>query len=147
MEVILKKDVKSIGKSGQVVRVKEGFARNFLFPQSLAQIATPAALKEIEKENLKRKAELEAAKQESIKLQERLGQITLTISALTQNQDKLYGSIHAADICAALETHGLSVDKNLLDLPEAIKSLGLYNIQIKLHPEVTALVKLQVIKK
>ncbi len=147
MEVILKKDVEKIGKAGTVVKVKEGFARNFLFPRNLAQPATCATLKKLEQDELARSAQSAKAKEESEKLKARLDSLSLTISALTQSEEKLYGSIQANEISEALKEEGFSIDKNLIDLVEPIKSLGIYEIPIKLHPEVIAKLKLWVVKK
>jgi large subunit ribosomal protein L9 len=147
MEVILKKDVSSIGKAGTLVKVKEGFARNFLFPQHLAEVATPAALKKLEQERLLRLALSEKLKKEAAAAKERLDNFSLTISALTQSEEKLYGSIQAQEIVAALEAEGIVIEKNAIELVEPIKALGIYEIPVKLHPEVTAKVKLWVVKK
>jgi len=147
MEVILKKDVEKIGKAGTVVKVKEGFARNFLFPRNLAQPATSATLKKLEQDELVSSAQSAKTKEESEKLKERLDSLSLTISALTQGEEKLYGSIHANEISEALKEEGFSIDKNLIVPVEPIKSLGIYEIPIKLHPEVIAKLKLWVVKK
>ncbi len=147
MEVILKKDVEKIGKAGAVVKVKEGFARNFLFPRDLAQPVTCAALKKIEQDVSARSAQSAKIKEESVKLQERLSSLSLTISALAQDEEKLYGSINANEISEALKEEGFLIDKNIIELAEPIKSLGVYEIPIKLHPEVIAKLKLWVVKK
>jgi len=147
MEVILKKDVASIGKAGTLVKVKEGFARNFLFPQHLAEIATPAALKKLEQDRVLKLALSEKLKQEAIGVKERLAGLSLTISALTQSEEKLYGSIQAQEIATALAAEGVAIEKSAIELVEPIKSLGIYEIPVKLHPEVTAKVKLWVVKK
>ena len=147
MEVILKKDVDKIGKAGRLVTVKEGFARNFLFPHDLAQPVTEAILKKLEQERLVRSAFLQKVKEESVKLGERLSKLALTIKALTQGEEKLYGSINVSEISLALEEAGFDIDKNLIDLPEPIKSLGVYEVLIKLPAEVTAKIKLFIIKK
>lgn len=147
MEVILNKDVAAIGKAGQVVKVKEGFARNFLFPQNLAKPATAGSLKILEQEKQVKFAQSAQLKEKSIELRERLNSLSLTISALTQGEDKLYGSINAYDISAALKNEGFSIDKNSIDLIEPIKSLGIYEVPVKLHPDVIATIKLWVVKK
>ena len=147
MEVILKKDVEKIGKAGTVVKVKEGFARNFLFPCDLAQPVTCATLKKLEQDASVRSAQSTKVKEAAEELKERLNNLSLTISALTQGEEKLYGSIHTNEISAALKEEGFSVDKNLIDLVEPIKTLGIYEISIKLHPEVIAKLKLWVVKK
>ena len=147
MEVILKKDVEKIGKAGTVVKVKEGFARNFLFPHDLAGPVTGSTLKKLEQDAQYKSAQGAKAKEEAEKQKERLNAFSLTISALTQGEEKLYGSIHAGDIWTALKEEGFDIDKNLIDLAEPIKSLGIYEIPVKLHPEVTAKLKLWVVKK
>ncbi|HNW39098.1 MAG TPA: 50S ribosomal protein L9, partial [Candidatus Omnitrophota bacterium] len=146
-EVILNKDVEKIGRAGTVVRVKEGFARNFLFPQNLAKPATPESLKRLEQERLVRSAQSAKLKEESELIKQRLSKVSLTIPALTQGEEKLYGSIHAHEIAEVLKTEGFSIDKSAIDLAEPIKSLGIYEIPVKLHPEVTAILKLWVVKK
>ncbi len=146
MEVILKKDVEKIGKAGTVVKVKEGFARNFLFPRNLAQPVTGENLRKLEQDAKLKSAQSAKAKEESEKLKARLDSLSLTISALTQSEEKLYGSIQANEISEALKEEGFSIDKNLIDLVEPIKSLGIYEIPIKLHPEIIAKLKLWVVK-
>jgi len=147
MEVILNKDVEKIGKAGSVVQVKEGFARNFLFPHNLAKPATAGSLKKLEQEKQVRNAQSAKAKEELLVVKERLAGLSLTISALAQDEEKLYGSISAHDISEALKEEGFFIDKNIIDLAEPIKSLGIYEIQVKLHPEITAKFKLWVVKK
>lgn len=147
MEVILNKDVAAIGKTGQIVKVKEGFARNFLFPQNLAKPVTPGSLKILEQEKQIRFAQSAEQKAQAIELQKRLDNFSLTISALAQDEEKLYGSIGPHDISEALKNEGFFVNKNNINLIDPIKSLGIYEIQVKLHPEVTAKLKLWVVKK
>lgn len=147
MEVILKKDVEKIGKAGTIAKVKEGFARNFLIPHDLAQPVTGAALKKLEQDALVRSAQSAKAREEAARLSLQLSKLSLTISALTQGEEKLYGSINANEISGALEEEGFLIDKNIIDLALPIKSLGVYEIPIKLHPEVIAKLKLWVVKK
>lgn len=147
MEVILNKDVSKIGKAGMVVQVKEGFARNFLFPHNLAKPATASSLKKLEQEQSTRSAQSAKIKEESELIKQRLSALSLTLPALTQGEEKLYGSIHAHEIAEALAAEGFAIDKNCIELAEPIKSLGIYEIPVKLHPEVIAKVKLWVVKK
>jgi large subunit ribosomal protein L9 len=147
VEVILNQDVEKIGRAGTVVCVKEGFARNFLFPHNLAKLATASSLKKLEQEQQARLAQSAKLKEESELVKQRLSALTLTISALTQGEEKLYGSIHVQEIAEALKAEGFSIDKNIIDLTEPIKSLGIYEIPVKLHPDVVAKVKLWVVKK
>ncbi|PIQ86429.1 MAG: 50S ribosomal protein L9 [Candidatus Omnitrophica bacterium CG11_big_fil_rev_8_21_14_0_20_43_6] len=147
MEVILNKDVEKVGRAGMVVQVKEGFARNFLFPHNLAKPATAGSLKKLEQEQQARSAQSAKLKEESELVKQRLSALVLTIPALTQGEEKLYGSIHTHEIAEALKAEGFLIDKNMIDLAEPIKSLGIYEIPVKLHPDVVAKVKLWVVKK
>ena len=147
MKVILNKDVDKIGKAGTLVQVKEGFARNFLFPHHLAEPATDNNLKKLEEARQLNAAHLAKIKAESLELKKRLSALSLTIAALTQSGEKLYGSIHAHDISEALKDKGFVIEKSTIDLAEPIKALGLYEIGVKLHPEVVAIVKVSVVKK
>jgi len=146
MEVILIKDVEKIGKAHSVVKVKEGFARNFLFPHNLAKLATAGSIQQLEKEKQVKSAQYAKVKEESEELKKRLSAFSLTISVLTQGEE-LYGSISSHDIATALKDEGFSIDKNTIDLAEPIKSLGIYELPVKLHPEVVATVKLWVVRK
>ncbi|MDD5130562.1 MAG: 50S ribosomal protein L9 [Candidatus Omnitrophica bacterium] len=147
MEVILNKDVAKIGRAGAVVQVKEGFARNFLFPHNLAKPATAASLKKLEQEQQIKSEQSAKIKEESELIKQRLDKLSLTISALTQGEEKLYGSINAHEIAQALQEEGFTVNKSSIELIEPIKSLGIYEIPVKLHPDVIAKVKLWVVKK
>lgn len=147
MKIILNKDVEKIGKAGCVVTVKEGFARNFLFPHNLAKPLTEGSLKQLEQEKQSRNAQSAKVKEESIQIKKKLSEISLTIPALIQDEEKLYGSISTQDIAEALKEEGFSIDKNSIDLVEPIKSLGIYEVPVKLHPDVIATVKLWVVKK
>jgi large subunit ribosomal protein L9 len=147
MKVILNQDVEKIGRAGTVVCVKEGFARNFLFPHNLAKPATAGSLQKLEQDQLARSAQETKIKEESELVKQRLSALTLTILALTQGEEKLYGSIGSHEIAEALKTEGFPINKNNIDLDEPIKSLGIYQISVKLHPDVIATVKLQVVKK
>lgn len=146
MEVILKTDVDKIGKAGTVAKVKDGFARNFLFPNGLAIPCTQGNLKKIEDEKQKQSFEHEKAKKEAIELQGKLAVLSLTIPVLAQD-DKTYGSISVHDVAEALKEEGFEIDKAMVLLDEPIKSLGIYEVSVKLHPEVIAKVKIWVVKK
>jgi len=147
VEVILNKDVEKIGRAGQVVQVKEGFARNFLFPHNLAKPATSVSLKKLEQERQSKLAQSAKLKEEAELIKQRLSAVSLTIAALTQGEEKLYGSIHAQEIAEALKSEGFSIDKSMIELAEPLKSLGIYEVPVKLHPEVETKIKLWVVKK
>lgn len=147
MEIILKQDVGKLGKAGTVIKVKDGFARNFLIPNGLAVPSTLTNLKKLERERQREILQLEKARKDAEALRDRLAALSLTIPVLTQEEDKLYASITSNDIAGALLGEGLSIDKNAIMLDEPIKSLGIYEVPIKLHPQVLATIKLWVVKK
>lgn len=136
-----------MGKAGVVVKVKDGFARNFLIPNGLAIPKTSGNLKILEQERQKKFLHLEKAKHEAEELKNRLAGLSLTIPVLVQEEDKLYGSITVPDVASALKEEGFEIDKDSIMLDEPIKSLGIYEIQIKLHPEVTGKIKVWIVKK
>jgi large subunit ribosomal protein L9 len=147
MEVILRQDVEKLGKAGALIKVKDGFAHNFLIPNKLAMPATPANLKILQQDQQRQQAQSEKIKKECEQLKERLEKASLTIPALVQNQEKLYGSISGQEIAAALKEEGIEIDKSVFIMDEPIKSLGIYEISVKLHPEVIAKVKVWIVKK
>ncbi len=147
MEVILKQDVNKLGKAGSVIRVKDGFARNFLMPNGLALPVTAANLKNLEQEKQKKALQLDKAKKEAQALKEKLDGLSLTIPVLTQEADALYGSIALVDLTRALKDEGIEISKDLIALQEPIKALGIYEIPVKLHPEISATLKVWVVKK
>ena len=147
MEVILNRDIDKLGKAGAVVKVKDGFARNFLIPNGLALPVTPSNLKKLEQEEQTKTLHLEKIRKESQELKERLEALSLTIAALTKEEDKLFGSITSQDIISSLKDEGFDIDKKDILLDEPIKSLGIYEIPVKLQAEFTAKVKVWVVKK
>ncbi|MDP3731857.1 MAG: 50S ribosomal protein L9 [Candidatus Omnitrophota bacterium] len=147
MEVILNKDIDRIGKAGHIVKVKDGFARNSLIPNGLAVPVTPANLKKLEQEKQQKALQLEKAKREAEELKAKLARLSLTIPVLTHEEDKLYASITAHDLATALSEEGFNIDKNSIVLDEPIKALGIYEVPVKVHPEVFAKVKVWVVKK
>jgi len=147
VEVILKQDVNGLGKSGSVVKVKDGYARNFLIPNGLAMPLNTANMKKLEEENIRKTAQLEKIKKDSLELKSKLEASSLTIPVLTQEEERLYESIDSNDIARALKDEGIDIDKNSIALAEPIKSLGIYEVPIKLHPEVSAKVKVWIVKK
>lgn len=147
MEVILIKDTDKLGKGGQIVKVKDGFARNFLIPGGFAIPVNSFNLKKLEQEKQKKLLDSEKVKKEFEQIKEKLESMSLTLPVLTQDDEKLYGSITSQDIAAALKEEGVSIDKDVIVLEENIKSLGIYEIPVKLHPEVSTKIKVWVVKK
>ncbi|HEV8381920.1 MAG TPA: 50S ribosomal protein L9 [Gemmatimonadales bacterium] len=147
MEIILREDVQHLGKVGEVVKVKDGYARNYLLPKGLAYPATEANKKRIafEGERLakQRAAEKSAAETEAT----RLADVQLSFEVKVGEEEKLYGSVTASDIQRKLEELGIHVDKRKIDLPEPIRELGEYRIGIKIHPDVRPEVRVTVVKE
>ncbi|MDD4939568.1 MAG: 50S ribosomal protein L9 [Candidatus Omnitrophica bacterium] len=147
MEVILSKDVDRIGKAGQIVKVKDGYARNFLFPNGLAVTANSESLKKLELERQKKALQSEKEKKQAQEISDKLSRISLTIPVLTHEQEKLYASITAQDLSAGLKDEGFEIDKDSFVLDEPIKALGIYEVPVKLHPDVLAKIKVWIVKK
>ena len=147
MEIILREDVQHLGKAGEVVKVKNGYARNYLLPQGLAYSATEANKKRIifETDRLTKQRALErgAAETEAA----RLVGVRLTFTAKVGEEEKLYGSVTASDIQRQLEEQGFHVDKRKIDLPEPIRELGEFRVGIKIHPEVRPEIVVTVVKE
>lgn len=147
MEIILRQGVENLGKPGDVVKVKAGYARNYLLPHGLAYEATPGNLKRIQQE----RDRLEAAENErrgtAQELAEKLEQVSLTFSARVGDEGKLFGSVTATDIAQQLETQGFHIEKRQIDLHEPIKALGVYRVPIRLHADVKPEVRVWVIKQ
>ena len=147
MEVILSQTIPSLGQVGQVVKVKDGYARNFLLPRKMAFVATPANLRRIEKLEQSRKEEYEAQKKSASELAEKLAKASCTVNVEVNDLDKLYGSVKETDIVKALEVEGFDIDKKDLIIEKPIEELGIFEVGVKLHPEVTAKIRLWVTKK
>ncbi len=145
MQVILLKELEGVGKVGDAINVKPGFARNFLLPQQAAIPATPANLDRIKKLQ-KERAAVENKRIEEAKSQaQKIDAMALTITAKAGEEDKLFGSVTTADIEEALKKQGVEADKRKIVLQEPIKRLGEFTVAVKLHPEVSASLKIQVV--
>ncbi len=147
MEVILSKDIKTLGKAGDIIKVKDGYARNYLIPQKAAFVATPVNLKKIEIQQKKQKLEQEQKKQAALDLAEKLNKTSCTLSVEVNDLEKLYGSVNESEIIKVLEAEGFNVEKKDLIIENPIEELGIFEVGIKLHPEVTAKIRLWVTKK
>jgi large subunit ribosomal protein L9 len=147
MKVIIIENVDRLGKPGDVVTVKEGYARNYLIPNGKAKEATPGNMKMLE--SLKKKvAEQEAQiKARAQALADKLAAISLTIEAQAGEEEKLFGSVSSDDISSALAQEGHDIDKKNIIIDEPIKKLGSYQVGLKLHPEVKASLRVWVVNK
>ncbi len=145
MEIILNETIQGLGKELDVVKVKNGFAHNYLFPRGLAQLATPASRKRLDALRAKAEARSEREKASFETLAEKMKNVSLTIAAKVHDGEKLFGSIQAQDISAKLRDAGYEIDRKAVLLEEPIKALGMYTIKLQLHKDVEAKVKLWVI--
>ena len=147
IQVILQDDVDKVGKSGELVKVRPGFARNFLIPRSLAVPATTAAVNRITHEKAVAMAKAEKSKAGARALAEKINALTLTMPRTVGEDDRLFGSVTAKEIETAVKGQGLEFDRKTMHLPEPIKALGSYSIPVKLLTDVTATLKVEVVKK
>lgn len=147
VQVILREDVPNLGKSGEIVRVKPGFARNYLIPQDLAVLATSKNVAKIEHDRALIAAEKTKARKDSESLAERLASASVTIQKNVGAEDKLFGSVTAKEIEAALALEGIRIDKRRIALAEPIRALGVHEVPVKLGNDVTATVKVWVVAK
>jgi large subunit ribosomal protein L9 len=147
MEVILREHVDNLGRRGEVVKVAEGYARNYLLPRKLALPVTEANRRQIDRERAKLDAKEAAEKQDAEAIAERIGAVDVTIARRVGENDTLYGSVTAADITDVLQKRGVEVDRRKVLLAEPLKQLGEFSVPIKIHREVTAQVKVRVVKE
>ena len=147
MKVILKEDIPKLGTMGETVQVAPGYGRNYLIPQGKAVLATSKNLKELEHQRqlILRKAELIRKDAESFA--EKFRGLTLTLARQVVDEDKIYGSVSVSDISQALEEAGLEIERKLIKLDEPIKSLGEFQVPVKVHADVTAELTVQVVKE
>jgi large subunit ribosomal protein L9 len=147
MEVILRYDVPKLGHAGEAVSVADGYARNYLLPRGIAEKATKDNLARIEAE-LRRRAQAEAKEREACEsLSARLAELSVTIARKAGEDDKLYGSVTNMDIAKALEGEGLTIDRRKVIVDPPIKELGVFNVDVHLHPEVTGTVRVWVVRE
>ena len=147
MDVILRHAVDNLGKPGDVVKVKNGYARNYLLPHNLAYEATPGNLKRIQQERARLEAAEGQRRDAAQGIATKLEQVSLTFSARVGEEGKLFGSVTAADIAQQLEQQGFHIEKRQIDLHEPIKSLGVYRVPVRLHADVKPEIRVWVIKQ
>ncbi len=147
MEVILLKDIPSLGKTGTIVNVSDGYARNFLIARELAIIATEGNKKRIEEIKRVEQKKIEKVLKDAESIKQALEGKTVTIFAVVGEQGKLFGSITAGDISEALKKEGIEIDKRAIELEEPIKAPGEYSISLKLSSNIHTTIKVAVEKK
>jgi large subunit ribosomal protein L9 len=147
MKVILKEDIKNIGKTGQIVDVADGYARNYLVPKGLAIEANIKNIKSIEHEKRVLQEKAKRLKDSALDVASRISAMTLSIKAKAGEDGKLFGSVTTMDIAEALRREGIDIDKKKIVLEEPIKRLGSYSVTVKLYPEASAQLSIEVIQE
>jgi large subunit ribosomal protein L9 len=147
MDVILLEDINNLGKSGEKVTVKSGYARNYLLPRRLALPATASGLKMMKEEERRRQVREVKMQREAEELSKALGKVSCTAEVQAGEDDRVFGAVTNADIAELLQAQGYDIDKRKVLLDEPLKALGVYTIPIRLHHDVEARVKVWVVKK
>ena len=148
MKIILLKDVKGLGKEGELVNAKDGYARNFLFPRDLAIEATPGNRKKWEERKKVEKTKEKEEQKESLKLKEKIEGLTVELKGKAGEGGRLFGSITSKDISDALnKDYNIKIDRRKIELKDNIKAIGTTQVEIRVYPEITASLKIKVIEK
>jgi large subunit ribosomal protein L9 len=147
MKVILRKDIETLGNIGDIVDVKEGYARNFLIPRKIAYTALSGNLRalEDEKKSIARKSEKELHTAENVSAE--LEKVSVTIPVQVGEEDKIFGSVTTQMIADALKEKDFDIDKRKIEIEESIKTLGIYNVNVKLHSNINASIKVWVVRE
>ncbi|MBW1839206.1 MAG: 50S ribosomal protein L9 [Deltaproteobacteria bacterium] len=146
MKVILIEDIPSLGKMGDLVKVADGYGRNFLVPHGKAIRATTHNVKVLEHQTKQLKNKVDKIKRDAEKLARKIEAVSCTVAKPAGDEEKIFGSVTSMDIGESLKVEGIEVDRKNIILDEPIKTLGIYTVPIKLHPEVTAQLKVWVVK-
>lgn len=145
MKVILTQEIVNLGFEGDIVDVAKGFARNYLIPKGIAMEASEQNIKRMETKRKKIEVKKVEAREEAEKIKERMAEVEITISQKVGEEDKLYGSVTSMDIASHLEEQGITIDRRKIVLDKPIKTLGEYEVPVKLYPGVTGSIKVFVI--
>lgn len=147
MEVILHEDVPNLGLAGEIVTVKDGYARNYLLPRNIAVVANSKNVRELEHQKRVVESRKEKMKAKAEEIATKLGTLSITIAKEAGEEEKIFGSVTTMDIANALRSEGYTIDKRHIKLAEPIKKIGVYEIPVRLHQEVEGIVKIWVVKK
>jgi large subunit ribosomal protein L9 len=145
IQVILQQDLKNLGKSGELVRVRPGYARNYLIPRSLAMPATVHNVKQLEHEQRLSAAKAQKARAEASAAGDKISGVTVTIERKVGEEDRLFGSVTTKDIAAALKEKGIELDRKRIELQNPIRTAGTFNVTAKLLGDITATFKVEVV--
>ncbi|MDH7498942.1 MAG: 50S ribosomal protein L9 [candidate division NC10 bacterium] len=146
MKIILLRDVAKLGKAGDCVNVSDGYARNYMIPRKLAVEATPSSLRSLEQKKASGAGERSRAEREAQALAEKLSGLSLTVSRQVGKGDRLFGSVTSKDLSEALAELGIDVDRKKILLDEPIKTLGIFEVPIRLHQAVMVHIRVEVMK-
>ena len=147
MKVILLKDIETLGSAGEVVEVKNGYGRNFLIPRNEALVASAANMAQFESRRKQQETLAERDRRAAEALAKKLETESVTAQVKVGEEDRLFGSVTAQNVAELLDEKGYEIDRRAIHLEDPIRELGVYNIEMRLHPEVTAAVKLWVVKE
>jgi len=147
MKVILKDDVKNVGNMGDIVKVTDGYARNYLVPKGLAVEASSKNIKSVEHEKRIIQEKAKKIRNSAQDLSDRISKVTLVMKANAGEEGKLFGSVTSMDIAEALKNEGFDIDKKKISLDEPIKRIGEHTVNVKIHPEITTNVTVQVVQE
>ncbi|MCU0331463.1 MAG: 50S ribosomal protein L9 [Candidatus Kapabacteria bacterium] len=147
MKVILRQNVDNLGEIGEIVNVKPGYARNFLIPRSMAYLATPGAIKVLESEKKQYEKRMAKERQNAELVAAQLAELQISIPMQVGEEGRLFGSVTAQMIATELELRGFSIDRRTIQIDETIKTLGIFDVKVKLHHDVLATLKVWVISQ
>jgi large subunit ribosomal protein L9 len=147
IQVVLQREVHNLGESGDIVKVRPGYARNFLYPRSLALPATTGNLARVEDFKRLARARAEAARKEALATADQVSAVSVKIVRAVGEENKMYGSVTSRDIEQAYAEKGITLDRKQLDLPEPIRTLGLTEVKVRLYADVTAVLRVEVVKQ
>lgn len=147
MKVILRENFNALGKIGDIIDVKDGYARNFLIPKNIVYVATDGNLKALEEEKKRFGQKIQKEQKSAEKLSVELEKISVSIPVQVGEEDKIFGTVTTQMISEALAEKGFTIDKRKIEIEEQIKTLGIYNVLVKLHPEINSKVKVWVVRQ
>ncbi len=147
MRIILRQEVENLGGMGDIVEVKDGYARNYLIPKGWAVPATKQNLRQFEEEKKRLLLRENKERRAAEVLAEQLGKISITAHVAVGEEDRIFGAVTSHDVAQLLQEKGFNIDRRKIVLEEPIKALGIYEVPIKLHPEVVAKVKVWVVRE
>jgi large subunit ribosomal protein L9 len=147
MKIILKKEIHKLGQAGDIVQVKNGYARNYLIPQGMAILATDSNMRVYQQDLKAQTQKALKGQQEAQEFADKLSQVSVTAAVQVGEEEKLFGSVTSQNIADLLKEIGHDIDRRKILLDEPIKALGVYDVPVKLHPEVTTHIKVWVVKE